>query len=346
MTDINMIFSKSDKIKSLKFPIITFGVVFLLVIFVFWVVLARAYGSKLLRNNLAQIFDALNQKGYDIAYDDIEFSSISPFHIMKIQNFKLYHSDENGNRWEWNVPEVSLNANLLNYKSVSFYFSPAQSVVVNQDKFPFEARELTANAYFKNGALYSFLFNAGNIVFSNGAKIKNMKSAIQQNDDETYEIKFDVRHVELIEGKSWNMSNAIEEIYIEMTTNKKFSDTGSFYDSLLTWQKDGGRFDVQRLIVNWLPLVLVGKGKLSFNAQLEPKLSLVTTSKGAELTLDNLGNAQIFDSKNVFVAKILLSTKQKEWDAQGNKEGTFSLPISFSEGQFDIENISMLPEGK
>ena len=174
----------------------------------------------------------------------------------------------------------------------------------------------------------------------------NEENSLQQNDDETYDAKIDIRHVELLEGKSWNMSTALEEIYVEMSTTKKFSSNGSFYDSLLTWQKDGGRFEVQRTIVNWAPLVLVGKGKIAFNGQLEPSISLMTKSKGAEQTLDNLGNAQIFDSKNVFVAKILLSTKQKEWEAQGNKEGTFSLPISYSDGQFNIENISMLPQNK
>lgn len=343
MTDNNLL--NRDKKKKFIIPFVTFGAVFLLVIVILWAIFARTYGTHILKNNFIQLISALNQKGYDIAYDDIEFSSVSPFQIMKIQNFKLYHT-ENGNRWEWNVPEVILNANLLNYKAVSVYFSPSQSVIVNQDKFAFTANELVCNTYFKDSGLYSLLFNAGNIVFENGVKVKSIKWAVQQNDDETYDSKLDIRHVELLEGKSWNMNTAIEEIYAELKTTKKFSDTGNYYDSLLTWQKDGGRFDIQRMIVNWDPLVLVGKGRISFNSHLSSKISLMTTSKGAEQTLDNLGDAQIFDSKNVFVAKILLSTKQKEWEAQGNTEGTFSLPISYSDGQFMIENISMLPENK
>lgn len=336
----------SEKKKAFILPLVTFGAVFLVMIVIIWMLMARAYGLKLIKNNFSQLVNALNQKGYDIAYDDIDFSSISPFHMMQIQNFKLYHVDDKGKRWEWNVPEVTLNANLLNYKGISVYFSPEQSLVFNQDKFNFKVGEINLSTYFRKDGLYSLLFNAGNIDFENGIKIKNIKAAMQQNDDETYDAKIDIRHVELLEGKSWNMSTALEEIYVEMSTTKKFSSNGSFYDSLLTWQKDGGRFEVQRTIVNWAPLVLVGKGKIAFNGQLEPSISLMTTSKGAAQTLDNLGNAQIFDSKNVFVAKILLSTKQKEWEAQGNKEGTFSLPISYSDGQFKIENISMLPQDK
>ena len=298
----------SEKKKAFILPLVTFGAVFLVMIVIIWMLLARAYGLKLIKNNFSQLVNALNQKGYDI--------------------------------------EVTLNANLLNYKGISVYFSPEQSLVFNQDKLNFKVGEINLSTYFRKDGLYSLLFNAGNIDFENGIKIKNIKAAMQQNDDETYDAKIDIRHVELLEGKSWNMSTALEEIYVEMSTTKKFSSNGSFYDSLLTWQKDGGRFEVQRTIVNWAPLVLVGKGKIAFNGQLEPSISLMTTSKGAEQTLDNLGNAQIFDSKNVFVAKILLSAKQKEWEAQGNKEGTFSLPISYSDGQFNIENISMLPQDK
>ena len=50
--------------------------------------------------------------GYDIAYDHLSFSHISPWQIMRIQNLRLYSLDA-GNYKEWQCDEFSVSSNFF-----------------------------------------------------------------------------------------------------------------------------------------------------------------------------------------------------------------------------------------
>lgn len=328
---------------SLKLPLVTFSAVFVLVFLIIWCILARFYGMNMLKKEFGRTIEFLNQAGYDIAYDDIDFSAISPFKIMEIKNFQIYKIEKN-KRWAWKVPSLSVNANLLKYKSLNLYISEQQSLILGSDEIKIKVPEFSCRINFDGDGLYNLLLNSANIQFDNHTNIKNLKWAVQKNDTGIYEAKFDTRHIRLFENRFDAMGAEIEEIYADVSLVENFEDKGRFYDSILDWRDKGGKIIVNRFILNWQPLVLVGKGDVSFDDNLEVKLSLNTTSKGFEQTLENLGNAGIFDSKSTFVAKVLVDTKNKQNNIDDAQADTFSVPMSWDKKQFFIENISMLPK--
>ena len=119
------------------FPL-TLICVFVGSLLVIWALLARSYGVERFKQEFEKTVAGLNDIGYDVAYDDISFSAISPFKIATIKNFKLYKKDSD-NFWAWNVEELGVNASILNYGTLIFYFSDKQSVQFGNETFPAHA---------------------------------------------------------------------------------------------------------------------------------------------------------------------------------------------------------------
>ena len=124
----------------------------------------------------------------------------------------------------------------------------------------------------------------------------------------------------------------------------EFKQAQTYRQSLLQWNNNDGRVDVNRLILNWKPLVFVGKGNLIFDKNLKPEMRLVTTSKGLIETMDNMEKAGIFDGKSVLVAKILLSSKMTNLQPEEDPAAIIST-FSILPHQLNIENIPMFDLG-
>ena len=104
------------------------------------------------------------------------------------------------------------------------------------------------------------------------------------------------------------------------------------------WVKEKGFIDVSQLIVQWAPLTLVGRGKISLNESLDPEINFNTSSKGLLKLLKSLQETSLLNSSNVFVASIVLGNKAFRLDPQ-DEELTISTPISYSNGKVSIENL-------
>ena len=330
--------------RTLVFLPMTFFCVFVGAFLVIWALLARNYGVERFKQEFTKAISGLNNLGYDIAYDDISFSAISPFEIVSIKNFKLYR--QNGDKfWAWNVPELGVNASLLNYGAFVFYLSDGQSVQIGEKTFPARLESSIAKARFDDKGLYNFLIKLKKFDVEEQFSVKEFNWAIQRDDNEhKYSSKTDIRHVVLNETNSWNMSNVIEEFFIDMDVFGEFKQAQTYRQSLLQWNNNDGRVDVNRLILNWKPLVFVGKGNLIFDKNLKPEMRLVTTSKGLIETMDNMEKAGIFDGKSVLVAKILLSSKMTNLQPEEDPAAIIST-FSILPHQLNIENIPMFDLG-
>ena len=140
------------------------------------------------------------------------------------------------------------------------------------------------------------------------------------------------------------MSDVIDEFFADIDVYGEFKTAQSYRDSLMGWKDALGNIEVNRLILNWKPLVLVGKGDISFTENLVPEMKLVTTSRGLVESMDNLEKAEVFDGKSVLVAKILLSTKMTKLQTEEDPEAVIST-ISVLPNQINIENIPMFDLG-
>ena len=325
------------------FPL-TLICVFVGSLLVIWALLARNYGVERFKQEFEKTIAGLNDMGYDVAYDDISFTAISPFKIATIKNFKLYKKDSD-KFWAWNVEELGVNASILNYGTLIFYFSDKQSVQFGEETFSAHAESLSLKARFDEDGLYNLLLRTKKFEAEALFSVKEFRWAIQRMDDEQkYNSKTDIRHIALLNSASWHMSDVIDEFFADIDIYGEFKAAQSYRDSLMEWKGALGNIEVNRLILNWKPLVLVGKGDISFTEELIPEMKLVTTSRGLVETMDNLETAEVFDAKSVLVAKILLSTKMTKLQSEEDPEAIIST-IAVLPNQLNIENIPMFDLG-
>ena len=94
------------------------------------------------------------------------------------------------------------------------------------------------------------------------------------------------------------------------------------------------------LIVQWQPLTLVGRGSINFSEKFSPRIYFNTSSKGILRLINDLHENGFLDSKNVFVANILLSNKAFKLNPE-DEELTISTPVSYSDGKIAIENLTI-----
>lgn len=337
---INSLKNIHQSIHKAALPLATGIGVFVVSFLVMWMVFARISGISQVKQELVKLIASLNEAGYDIAYDKISFSPISPFSIAKIKNFQLYN-----NEWKWRIAELNINAGLLNFGNMSIKPSEKQEFVRDGESHPVDMSEANILLSFDNNGLYSILAEARKININGLADIKSLQAAVQRSEDKetkVYVVKLDARNIDLADN-SLNMENNIEEIFADLKINGGISNGETYRQSMRLWQENGGDIEVNKLIINWKPLVMVGKGNLAFDENLEPQLQLVTTSKGLIETLDNLGKAGAVDSKNVFVAKILLGNKAQKI-AEGKDDYSIMAPIFAAPGKVMIENIPIIEE--
>ncbi len=336
-----------ERIKKLKFylfPLATCLGVAACGLLIIWGVLARSYGVSLLKKDFIKLINSLNAAGYDIAYDDIEFTPVSPFKIMKIENFKLYKGSQE-DRWEWVIPEVLLNAGLVNYQNLTLKLSAEQTFKYNN-----EVRNITAEApvielRFND---YGFQLLSGdirNIKIENLAEIESLRigsqrmAPLQINKESPFlENYIGISNITLLTGNTWNLSPNIEELYLNANVMGTMEEMPNYKDSIIKWRNDGGFIEIKKLIVNWQPLVMVSRGSLRFDENFSPRLRLITTSKALIDTLDDLEAAKILDRKGVFVTKILLGNKAIK-NSESEMYYTVVSPLTATPQEITIEGI-------
>lgn len=336
-----------EHLKNLKkylFGIVTGLVVATFAIIIIWVVLARNYGITIIKNELSKIILSLNQEGYDIAYDNIEFTPISPFRVMEIKNFRLYKADKEKN-FEWQIPEVSLNMNIWDYDSISLTLENEQSLKLGTKKHEITFQSSKFKMNFNNFGFQNFIADIKGLEIAEIAKVENIRIASQRmsplkinEEAPSLENYMEITKIQILMNNNWNMAKEIEEIYVNAKVMGGINSTSTYGNSLKNWQKHDGYIEIKKLILNWQPLVMVSRGSLNFNKNFQPNLSLITTSKALVEVLDNLEQANIIDRKGVFVAKILLGNKATK-ASDSEQYYTIVTPIDITPNEVTIEKI-------
>ncbi len=316
--------------------------VFVLALFVLWMLFARNYAVGVLKHEFSKLIYALNSAGYDIAYDDIDFTSVSPFKIMEISNFRIYAPD-NGKYKEWAVPSVKLNASLLDYTKLNISFDGEQTFAVGGKEYTANAQSSDMVMKFDEHGLYNMTMFIKGYQINDVADIKSIKLAIQrQNDAGEYVLEnfFDARNISLKTSNTWNMANEIEELYLNFDIKNQIKTASNYQASFNQWLKDGGEIGINKLIIDWKPLVMVARGAVEFDAEQKPLVRLISTSKELLPTLDNLDKAQVIDSKSAFVAKIILAKKSQP-AVEGKDYYTIITPVEISSDKITMESIPL-----
>ena len=339
--------SKTKHFLKRRFSAVLAGIfAFCLVFSCIFLTISRNIAIKQMRFQLARTISYLNELGLDIAYDQIEFNSVFFYPLVSIQNFQIYNTKDL-NTWMLKFDEVKGYSNMFGSARVRFKFSNEGLFVFNEFASKMTGDEAVLTLSAKNKKLNEIVFHAENINIQDFAKIKKIAFWSQASAEKSskagapsFESFFEINDVDINGLIDYPLSSHLKLLYAKTALIGTIDAKEQLSAGIETWLKDGGFIDVPNLIIQWQPLTLVGRGSINFNELFAPRLTFNTSSKGLLRLINDLENNAFLDSKNVFVANILLSNKAFKLNPE-DEELTISTPISYADGKVSVENLTI-----
>lgn len=297
-----------------------------------------------LRNEIARLQDSLENSGWDIAYDEIRFNIWWPLPLMEVDNFTLYSRYEP--RREYNVEKLSVNTGIFNFHKLQIQLSPQQELFWNDKEIGLDFPKLDLSLTFSEDKGITEILASGDAMNFNGyAEIGEFRFGAQQmapqrltNSSPFMEIHLLLKNIQFDNGIKTPLTSKIDKIYLNAVQVGTLQSQDTYQESIFDWLAEDGRFDISELILEWQPLVMVGRGDLYFSEKLEPRLHLNTSSKALISVMELLEEEQIFERKGVFVSRILLKNKAFKMNEQDEFQ-TVVTPIDYKDNKLLIENI-------
>ncbi|MBE6459196.1 MAG: DUF2125 domain-containing protein [Alphaproteobacteria bacterium] len=299
------------------------------------------------KTELLKLEKHLNEFQLDLAYDNIEFNNIFFYPLVKIDNLQIYNL-QGRELWKINIATVTGRPEIFSSQKLNLSFDTPISFSYGQ-----KTTLLSANAGLKisanqQGNFDTIHFRMRSIDIKDFAKIKKISFDIRSLHSmqqealimPSLESHIEIRDIELNGLLKYPLSSKIQRIYIKTNVMGSISINDSLHTGLENWLQNGGFADIQKLVINWNPLTLVGRGSINFNEQLHPRINLNTSSKALiELLTDSQKNG-FLDRKGVFVANILLNAKAFKLH-KDDKYLTLTTPISYQDNKLAIENVTV-----
>ena len=313
-----------------------------------YLIASRNIAIKQVRWQMQQTFSKLNELGLDIAYDNIKFNSMFFSPLVKIDNFQIYNI-KGLNSWSVKFNVVKAYPNIFGTPKIRFESSDGGLFSLNDFSATMISQQTFLDISNQNNKLDELVFHAENIDIKNFAKIEKIAFLLQSTKQNTtnqamiipsYESFFEVNSVDINGLVNYPLSSKLKLLYAKTNILGNLPDDDYLLTSLETWLKEGGFIEVPNLIVQWEPLTLVGRGTINFNEVFSPRIDFNTSSKGLLRLIKDLQENEFLDSKNVFVANIMLSNKAFKMNPD-DTELTISTPISYADKKITIENLTI-----
>lgn len=335
-----------EKLRPLKayiWPVVAFMAALLLSVIVINNYLQRRALINHIKTEMHYVLESLNNAGWDLAYEKIDFNSLYPFSLVNLKNVKIYSITQN-NAWEIN--ELTLNSSFFNAQKVSINLGQEQNLTVNATKHKINLGDYQFSVEMPTqGNLNNLTLQLHNITISDWADIGEINFAAriiapQLINERSPSLRsyLEIRQVKLNGLLNYPLGQNIERIYLNTAVLGQIKGGENFQQALRGWLDKDGHIEIKDFNLNWPPFLLVGKGSLYFNENFKPILQLNTSSKALFELIDDLESKGWLDSKGTFVAKILLSNKAYKADAE-DKYLTVTTPIAIRDDALLVEKI-------
>ncbi len=313
-----------------------------------YITASRNMAIKQIRFNMERTTNWLNELGLDIAYDNIEFNSLLFSPLVTIDNLQIYNT-QGLNTWVLKFKQIKAYPNIFGTQRIRFSSNGGGKFIFNDFISDMTSGDTFLDITSNNGHLGSIMFHSEDINIHDFAKIEKITyftEALSADNSDTsasipsFESLFEINNIDINGLLNYPLSSHLTLLYAKANIIGQILPDNSLLTTMESWLKDGGFIEIPNLIVQWEPLTLVGRGSINFNEKLSPTINLNTSSKGILRLLQDLQENNFLESKNVFVANILLSNKAYKLNPE-DQEMTISTPISYSDGKIAIENLTI-----
>ena len=333
-------------LKSNLWGVLAFILAFILGLFFINLTMSRTYAVKQLKSALVNLEEHLNEFNLDIAYDSYSASSIYTQPLITFTNFELYSPG----KWSLKLPELRIRNSVWNAGRFYIILGDEQILSFGKDKnitITSQNADLQIAANTA-GNLELLLAQIKNINVKNYFKIQELNLAGRRTGTlnngglalSVFENHFEAKNITLNGLLNYPLSSEISRIYAKTNFVGALNPEGPLTAAMENWLHQGGYIGIPNLVINWNPLLLVGRGEINFNEKLEPSLHLMTSSKGLTKLMDDLQDRNFLEKKGVFVAKILLANKSFKLSEEDRYSSVIT-PLDFSNGKISVENITV-----
>lgn len=333
-------------LKSNLWGVLAFILAFMLGLFFINLTMSRTYALKQLKAAIVNLEEYLNEFNLGMAYDDYSTSSVYTQPLIRFTNFELYSPG----KWSLKLPELRIRNSVWNAGRFYIILGDEQTLSLGKDEniiITSENADLQVAAN-TSGNLELLLAAIKNINVKNYFKIQELNLAGRRVGTHNngglamsvFENHFEAKNITLNGLLDYPLTSGISRIYAKTNFVGSLNPEGSFTAAMENWLHQGGYIGIPNLVVNWNPLLLVGRGEINFNEKLEPSLHLMTSSKGLTKLMDDLQDRDFLERKGVFVAKILLANKSFKLSEEDRYSSVIT-PLDFSNGKISVENITV-----
>lgn len=337
---------KLEKLRQLKacaWPVIAFIFFLLLSLLIIQNYLQRRAIINHFKIEMHYVIKSLNNGGWDLAYDEVDFNSLYPFSLVTFKNLKIYSLNQN---YGWEINRLELNSGLLNSTKLSIELGAEQNLTVRNKPH----KVSLGNYNFKielpiNRQPNNLTLQLQNVSISEFAEISEINLAAriiapQLISEQSPSLRgyLDIHKVKLNGLLNYPLGQNIERIYLNAELLGQIKGGVNFQQALREWLSKDGHIEIKDFNLNWPPLLMVGKGNLYFNENFKPILQLNTSSKALFELINDLENKNWVDNKGAFVIKILLGNKAYKADAE-DKYLTVTTPIAVRDDALLVEKI-------
>ena len=313
-----------------------------------YITASRNIVIKQTRHNLSKTISYLNELGLDIAYDDISFNTLFFFPLVEIKNFQLYNI-KGDSGWSIRFNNIEGYPNIFGAPKMRFESSEGGKLTIGNFTSQLSSKETFLDISSQDKTIKELVFHAEKIDIKDFAKIEKIAFLLQSAKSEhstslattpSYDSLFEVNNVNINGLVNYPLSSHLKLIYIKSNIFGSIKPEDYILTSFEDWLRQGGFIEVPNVILQWEPLTMVGRGNIRFNEKFSPRVEFNTSSKGLLRLIEDLKKNEFLDSKNVFVANILLSNKAFKINPD-DTELTITTPISYADGKISVENLTI-----
>ncbi|MDD4556884.1 MAG: DUF2125 domain-containing protein [Alphaproteobacteria bacterium] len=263
-----------------------------------------------IQKQFSQITQKLNENGLDIAYDHLTFSYLPFSKIMTAENFIIYNMFDYG-KFNWEMGKLSIKDSCTNFNKISLFPAPQQSITFNHHKFDLGLKDIRIVEQHNDKNIQSLALKVNGLTLNNLFEAEKLiiDLSLPENEKMTSKQSIELLNVKIDDQVETPLLRKIDRIMVKFDTYGMIDTQDHSDDILAKWQKKGGYANIEKFIVRWEPLVLVGKGNFTFDSDKQSNIKLNTTSKGLVETLEMLNEGKAIDNSGFYVVKILLDGK-------------------------------------
>lgn len=318
---------------------------FLLGFSLIFIIMLRGFHVELLKKGLATNIERLNEIDIDVAYGNIEFNRLPGLDLANLKDFSFYALDGS---WKLSFPEIRIYQPWLGTNQLLISLGTIQELNLHGKLYQIEGDEAVLELTLEDKKPQLLLAQLKNLNIKDFAKIGQINLASRRLNKylpadsflPSLENYLEINNVDINGLLNYPLTSHINRLYLKTMLMGQIDGSSDLLLNIHNWLNKDGYIDISTFTVNWPPLLMVGRGQLSFTENLKPVLRLETSSKGMLKLIDDFQNKNFIDNKGAFVAKILLSNKAFKLH-KDDEELTVVTPIDYRDEKLAVENFTI-----